>query len=63
VRFDDVDGVHDVELAGAAGLPARVSATVTRSLRPPALLSCRADAEAVAAAFEVTDLVAAAEIA
>jgi hypothetical protein len=52
-----------VELAGAAGLPARVSATVTRSLRPPALLSCRADAEAVAAAFEVTDLVAAAKIA
>jgi hypothetical protein len=45
-----------VELAGAAGLPSRVAATVTRSLRPPARLTCQATREAVAAVFEVTDL-------
>jgi hypothetical protein len=45
-----------VELAGAAGLPSRVVATVTRSLRPPARLTCRGTTDAVAAVFDVTDL-------
>jgi (2Fe-2S) ferredoxin len=49
------DGWH-VQLTGADGLPRRVSATVTRSLRPPARLTCRAVKEAVPVAFEVTGL-------
>jgi hypothetical protein len=45
-----------VELTGATGLPSRVVATVARSLRPPARLTCRATHEAIAAELTVTDL-------
>jgi hypothetical protein len=55
VRHDD-DGSWHVELSGGAGLPQRASATVTRSPRPPARLTCRAVKDAVPVAFEVTAL-------
>ncbi|HET8614308.1 MAG TPA: sucrase ferredoxin [Actinomycetales bacterium] len=50
------DGHWQVELAGAAGLPRRVTATVVRSPRPAARLTCRAVNEAVPLAFDVTGL-------
>jgi hypothetical protein len=45
-----------VELSGPAGPPSRVVATVSRSVRPPARLTCRAEREATAAEFQVSDL-------
>jgi hypothetical protein len=45
-----------VRLAGRGALPAVVEATVTRSARPPAKLTCRAVGEAAAYAYVVTDV-------
>jgi hypothetical protein len=50
------DGGWHIELTGADGLPARVTATVTRSLRSPARLTCHAVTEAVPVAFDVTEM-------
>lgn len=50
------DGRWNVELAGGAGLPHTVTATVARSLLAPARLTCRATHEASPVAFDVTDL-------
>jgi hypothetical protein len=57
------NGSWHVELTGADGLPQRVSATVTRSPRPPARLTCHAMKDAVPMAFDVTELRAADKLA
>jgi (2Fe-2S) ferredoxin len=54
VTYDD--SIWHVELTGGDGLPQRVTATVTRSLRPPARLTCHAVKEAGPTAFAGTEL-------
>lgn len=48
--------VWRVRLTGRAPMPLLVEATVTRSRRPPAKLTCRAAGEATAYRYDVTDL-------